>query len=406
MTAAISLRPLLVSGLCALVLCSANSPGEGEKPSWPQWRGADGQGLSRETGWSLRGKSLWKTNVGLGYSTVSIADGRLYTMGHNAEWQEDAVYCLDALTGEEIWVHPFPSKTWNLAHKGGTLSTPSVDGKLVFASNREGNLFCLNAVTGEVLWHKMLKDEFDLEYPTWGLSASPFVFPDMVVMSVGPVLAFDKEGALLWKSERNLGHVYATPAAITIDGRSCVAALGGEGVAILDRATGKELAFSVWTLRNQVNAATPVVIGTSVFLSAGYNRGCTLVDFAGGEAKTLWENRVLRTTMSGAVLWEDHLYGFDDAVLKCIDRNGEEKWAQRGLGGGCMFLAGGRILAMSERGELVIAEATPEKYNELSRQQVLLGGVYWTTPVLLDGLIYCRNSEGDLVCLDHRAKPE
>jgi hypothetical protein len=110
----------------------------------------------------------------------------------------------------------------------------------------------------------------------------------------------------------------------------------------------------------------------------------------------------MRNKMSGCVLFEDHLYGFDEKTLKCMDLQGQEKWAQQGLGNGALVIAGGRICALSSRGELVIAEATPQSYRELARAPVLSGGVYWTTPVLLNGLIYCRNSVGDLVCRDHR----
>jgi outer membrane protein assembly factor BamB len=116
----------------------------------------------------------------------------------------------------------------------------------------------------------------------------------------------------------------------------------------------------------------------------------------------LWESKVMRNQMSGCVLWEEHLYGFDETTLKCLNLDGEELWRKRGLGKGCLQLADGKILAMSADGELVIAAAKPDGYEELSRKKVLDGGVYWTTPVLVGGLIYCRNSDGDLVCLDHR----
>ena len=102
------------------------------------------------------------------------------------------------------------------------------------------------------------------------------------------------------------------------------------------------------------------------------------------------------------MLYDGHLYGFDEAMLKCIDLDGEEQWRVRGLGKGSVAVAGGRLIVLSSKGELIIAEADPEEFRELSRKKVLDGGEYWTTPVLLDGLIYCRNSEGDLVCLDHR----
>ncbi len=399
----LSLAPL---GLLAVSLgLGLRAPADEE--GWPQWRGGPlATGISTETGWSAEGaeKPLWELNVGLGYSTVSIQDGRLYTMGHDAEFQEDAIFCLDPVTGDEIWVLPFPSKTWKMAHTGGTLSTPSADGEVVFASNREGRLFCLEAETSDVRWEKQLKEEHDLTYPRWMFGASPYVLEDMVVMNVGRVLAFDKKGELLWETERNYGDAYANPIAFDHVGVSCLAVFDSNGLAVLDRETGRELAFREWKTRNMVNAATPVLVEGNLFVSSGMNMGCGMLEFTGSEIKVVWKSRVMRNSMSGCVLWEDHLYGLDEGALKCIDAAGEEKWSYPDLGMGCCVIAGGRILAMSARGELVVAEASPEGYQELSRKKVLDGGKYWTTPVLLDGLIYCRNSNGDLVCLDHRAE--
>ena len=112
----------------------------------------------------------------------------------------------------------------------------------------------------------------------------------------------------------------------------------------------------------------------------------------------------MKNQMAGAVLWDAHLYGFDDKLLKCIDLEGKELWRERGLGQGALMAADGRLIVISEQGELVVARATPEGYQELSRAKVLDGDVCWTMPVLANGRIYCRNHAGDLVCLDHRAE--
>jgi outer membrane protein assembly factor BamB len=118
--------------------------------------------------------------------------------------------------------------------------------------------------------------------------------------------------------------------------------------------------------------------------------------------RPLWENKEMRNQMSGCVYYEGHLYGFDDKTLKCIDTEGNERWAQRGLGQGALMIADGKIIALSSKGELIIADASPGGYAELSRRKILDGGVYWSSPVLSNGLIFCRNSEGEIVCRDHR----
>jgi outer membrane protein assembly factor BamB len=397
---------LLAASLVGLLASGASVSDDGS--NWPQWRGPNLDGISQETGWSVEGKTepLWEKNVGLGYSTVSIQDGRLYTVGHLKEYEEDLVLCLDAKSGEVIWEHPFPAKTWDKMHGGGTLTTPSVNAERVFVFGREGVFLCLDAKTGEVQWEKQLYDDFELVTPMWAFSGSPLLLEKMVVINVGIVLAYDHDGELLWKSEKDYGHAYSTPAVFDHEGTSCLAVFNGGGLAILESKSGKELAFFEWKTRYDVNAATPIIIGSQVFISSGYNHGCAMLEFTGSALEVLWSSKVMRTQMSGCAVWEDHLYGVDEDILKCIDLEGNEKWANEEFGKGAIVLAGGKIIGMSAAGELVIAEAKPDGYQELLRRPVLEGGVYWTTPVLLDGLIYGRNSEGDLVCLDHRSKDD
>jgi outer membrane protein assembly factor BamB len=392
-----------IQGLAVLMLATAGFA-QTSKSSWVQWRGPDRTGVSTETGWRATGQAeaLWTKNVGMGYSTVSIADGRLYTQGHDKEKQVDTIVCLDALTGEEIWAHTLPAKTMSMAHRGGTLSTPSIDDKVVWASNREGNFFRLDAKKGKVLWKTNLIKKHGARLPTWGLSAAPVVLDEMILMNVGPVIAFDRKGKVLWKT-KDYGHAYATPADFTFENKRFFAVFSSSGLTVVARKSGKEVATSKWKTRYDVNAATPIVAGNKIFISSGYNHGCSLLEFDGEKLKTLWENKSMRNHMSGCVLYEDHLYGFDESTVKCLDLGGETKWAQRGLGKGALLLADGKLIMISGRGDLVIAKATSKKFEEISRQKVLSGGVKWTTPVLCGGLIYVRGSMGELVCLDRRA---
>ena len=113
-------------------------------------------------------------------------------------------------------------------------------------------------------------------------------------------------------------------------------------------------------------------------------------------------SRRLRNKVTGVYHHEGHLYGFDESILKCFDLEGNERWRVRGLGMGALSIAGDRLLVLTSRGELVVAEATPDEFRELTRTDVLAGGDYWTLPVIVDGLVYVRNSLGDLACLDHR----
>ncbi len=401
-----SISPLLF--LAALVLAtSGGSAGTDDEGSWPQWRGPARDGLSTETDWAAEGEAepLWSLEVGLGYSSVSIQDGRLYTMGYDEMAGLDLVWCLDAETGEELWVHTYPAEIWNQMHGGGTLTTPSIDGDVVYTLNREGNLFCLDAENGEVLWQKQLAQEFDLEPPTWGFGASPLVLDDMLIVNVGKVLALAKDdGDVLWTSKQ-YGHAYSTPCDFELEGRPALAVFNSAGLAVIDRTDGDERYFHEWKTQYDINAATPIVVDGKIFVSSGLNHGCTLLAPGEDGLEVVWENKEMRNKMSGCVLMDGHLYGFDESVLKCIDLSGQEKWNVRGVGNGALMGAPGRLIVVSSKGELIVAEASPEAFRELSRTKVLeSNGVFWTKPVLLDGLIYCRSSMGQLVCRDHRAR--
>ena len=396
---------MLPSILVLPLLAGVPSAARGGNEDWPQWGGPERTGVSRESKWSAQGKSepLWKASIGIGYSSVAVSAGRVYTIGFDKELGQDVVFCFDAKTGEEVWAHAYPAKIYDLYHGGGTLTTPSVDGDLVFVSEREGLLQCLKAASGEVVWEKQAAKEFGLDVPQWGFSASPLVLGDVVIQNYGKVIAFDKKkGTPAWKTKKSYGDAYSTPVDFAFGERRALALFGGNGLAILAAADGEELSFTPWQTRYNVNAATPVVLERRVFISSGYDKGCALVDLAGKEPKIAWENKVMRTQMSGCVPWQGHLYGFDDKMLKCIDLEGNEKWRSRGLGQGALSIADGRLIVMSEEGELVVAEASPSEFKELSRAKVLDGSVCWTVPVLSGGIIYARNHAGDLVALDHR----
>ena len=385
---------------CATMLLASSATAD----DWLNWRGPNGAGVSSESQWTAQGQgeSLWSKNVGLGYSTFVVKGNRLITAGFDESRKQDTILCLNATTGEKIWGHTYPAQKRDIYHGGGTLSTPSIDGDRVYVLNREGMFICLQFEDGRVIWQKNLKEEHDLEYPTWMFSASPLVVNDMVVVNVGHLIAFNKEsGQQLWKT-RNTGHAYSTPLNFDNDTLSRIAVINGDGLIVFNRKTGEEIASHPWKTNYDVNATTPVAIGNRIFISSGYNHGSSMLELDGNKFNVLWENKEMKTKMTGSVYWDGHFYGFDDTSLQCLDTDGNVKWSKRGLGMGTLMAASGRLVVMSGKGELIIADASPGGYSEISRTKVLSGGVYWTMPVLANGLIYCRNSKGDVVCRDHR----
>ncbi len=389
-----------------LALCGALAdPTPPARDDWPQWGGPTRSGVSSETGWSSQGKPqpLWKVQLGIGYSSVAVKGQRVYTLGYDDELDLDVVYCLDAATGAEIWTHAYPAKIWDLYHGGGTLTTPALDGAHVYVSEREGGLLCLKAESGEVVWSKQAAQEFGVTPPQWGFSGSPVVLGERVILNYGKVFAFDKHtGKPVWQSKKDYGDAYSTPIDFRLGQKPALAVFAGTGLVVLASEDGAELAFTPWETQYKVNAMTPVVLDQRVFISSGYDRGCALIDFSGASPKVAWENKGMRNQMSGSVPWQGHLYGFDDKVLKCIDLEGQELWRERGLGQGALSIADGRLLVLSEDGELIVAEASSAAYRELARTKVFDGGICWTVPVLSAGVVYARNHAGELAALDHR----
>jgi len=369
---------------------------------WPAWRGPQRNGISTEkfnVNWPATGpKQLWKTNVGVGCSTVSIANGRLYTMGNRDG--TDIVWCLDAATGKELWKHEYPEPLGSGLHEGGVNSTPTVDGGMVFTLSKSGKLFCLRADTGKVVWSKNLATDFGVKPPEydgkrgWGHAGSPLVNGAMLILEG---VALNKTtGALLWKCDEVTA--YGSP---IVFNNNRVAFFNFSGLSIRDLATGKLIAHHPWDTRYGVNAATPIIDRDKIFISSGYNHGATLLKFDGKTLTPLWENKKMRNQLSTSILWQGHLYGINEDIFTCMEfLTGEVKWTGgTGIKKGALMMADGKLIILGDRGELVIVEATPKEYKELARAKVL-DGHCWSMPVLANGRIYCKTIPGDLVCLD------
>ncbi|MDQ1317715.1 MAG: outer membrane protein assembly factor BamB, partial [Candidatus Poribacteria bacterium] len=172
------------------------------------------------------------------------------------------------------------------------------------------------------------------------------------------------------------------------------------GLVILNPENGQEITHQAWKTDYNVNASTPIISGSNIFISSGYNVGGALFSFDGKSLNQWWKNKNMRNQFTNCVLLKDYLYGFDEEQLRCLDfKTGTVKWTQKGTGIGTLMIADGKLIAMTAKGTLMIVEASPDAYKELASANVL-GGLCWTVPVLSGGKIYCKNHEGDLVCLD------
>ena len=387
-----------------LISCAdsgSSSPGE-----WPTYRGANRDGISHEKGWKVwtdSPKIAWKQNIGAGYSTVAVAGGRVYTMGGGGN-----VLCLNADTGEIVWTAGGGDSGRGSRRASHTQGTPTVDDGLVYALGPDGKLVCLKADSGDPVWSKSLPSEFRVRWGGWGPACTPLVLGDKLILDVGRMLVLDKKtGALIRQAGADKSG-YSSSVAFSFGGETCLTAFGASGLAIYRLSDGKELGSHPWKTAHDVNATTPIISGDKIFIATGYGRGCTLLKLTADGLTKVYENRSMANHAQSCVLYEGHIYGVHGqqgsrGSLKCLDfDSGQTKWEQTGLSvGGGLMIADGKIIALVDGGELLIAEAVPTGYKQLARARVARGKC-WTVPVLAGGRIYCRSYAGELVCVDVR----
>jgi outer membrane protein assembly factor BamB len=380
---------------------------------WPNWRGPQHDGISRESGWQAElGKTAWRAQVGIGFASVAVADGRLFTLGHNGKKKGglETLTCFDASTGEVLWTETYGQDLLDRLHEGGPAATPAVDGKQVYSIGKAGRLACLQVSDGKRLWQADLVElGGQKKVHEWGFAGSPLVVGELLYVEAGPTLALNKmDGTVVWKG-KDYTPAYASPVHFTHGDRQLLATLKTEGLELLDAKDGSSFAFHEWKTSFATNATTPLIVGDQLFISTGYNRGCSLFDIGNGVLTPVYHHRKLSNHMANSVLIDGHVYGFDgnahfgpEPIFVCMRlRDGKIVWRHRGLKCGTITAADGKLIVLSEGGELHIAEANTEGFDPIASRQVLTGKC-WTVPVLANGRLYCRNAAGELVCLDLR----
>jgi len=375
---------------------------------WPNWMGPRHDGVSLESGWSTDWPQdglpvVWSREIGIGFSSVSIAGGRLFSMGHIDG--DEFVQCLKSDTGQPVWSFSYRSPLVDNLHDGGPGATPTIDEEYVYTLGRGGQLYCFRADNGKVVWSRMLEDDLDLSLPEWGFTSSPLILDDQLILEAGRVVSYNKStGVKNWQTDRHEAG-YGSAARLESDGVELLATLDCDGLRIVRASDGEQVAFHPWESPFLTNSTTPIVQGERIYVSSGYNVGCGLFRFSGGQLTLIYSNRDMRNHFNNSILLDGHLYGFDGnsnlgrvVQLTCMElATGDVKWKQRGLGCGSLMVADGKLLLLSEDGDLVVAAGSPGGYSELCRSR-FLDGRCWTVPLLLDGCVYGRNAAGRLVC--------
>ena len=388
---------------CLLLSFALLPPASAE---WNQWLGPDRDGKSPESGllatWPESGpEKVWQVeSLGEGYSSLSFANGSLFTQGVKAGKQY--LIAIDAETGKIEWETQH-GRPYSNRRGGGPRGTPTVDGDRVYALGGDGNLICADASTGAKIWEKHLLKTYGARNINWGISESPLVDGNRLVVNAGgrgaSIVALDKAtGDELWKTQSDEAG-YSSGVAVEIDGvRQYVFFTGEAAVGVL--ATNGELLWRYRPVSNSTaNAATPVVRDNLVFFSSSYGTGCALLrlESTGGSttASEVYFNRDMRNHYSTSILLGDHLYGFSGRILTAMKfETGEVAWRDRSVGKGQIIHADGRLYILSDDGVVGLVEPSPTEYREISR--FVIGSrdyPTWTLPVIADGTLYLRDQE-------------
>jgi hypothetical protein len=396
------------------ILCVASSV---LADDWPRWRGVKFDDISQETGllkeWPSTGpKQLWmNSDAGLGYAGVSIAAGTLFTMG--ARDVTEYLIALDAETGKEKWsteVGAIFMNDWG----HGPRSTPTVDGDKVYALAGKGNLVCIQATDGKLLWNKELTS-LGGKVPKWGYAESPLVHGNQVIVTPGGkdgcVVALDKTtGNLIWQSKAWTDEAHYSSAILVKHADvEQIIQLTMNSVAGLNPADGSVLWQSAFPGKVAV-IPSPIYSAGKVFVTAGYNVGCQLLELGSAGAKQLYANQDLTNHHGGVILHGDHLYGFCDGKgWTCMDfATGAIKWQdKKKLKKGAIAAAGSQFYLLEEdTGTVALIDASTAGYQERGRfklqpQSTLRSkqGRIWMHPVISNGKLYLRDQEL-LFCYD------
>lgn len=346
-------------------------------------------------------REIWRREVGEGWSAFAVAGDAAVTQEQRGG--RELVVRYDLATGTEEWVHTDDSRFDTTVGGKGPRATPTIHGDLVYTLGPTGILNCLDLDDGRVVWSTNVLADTGAAQPDWGLPSSPLVAGDLVVVEVGrggpSLAAYDRHrGELVWTVDSDTAS-YSTPRLATVGGRRQILVVNQGSVAGHDPETGRQLWSEPWPGGGE--KVTPVLPLSDdlLLVSAGYGQGSRLLrlvpeDPRGSSYRVeeVWESRRLKSKFAPMVVHEGVVYGLDDGVMVALDpETGERLWKAGRYGHGQLILVGDLLLVTTEKGEVVLVEATSEEHRELGRFQAF-GSKTWNPPALAGNLLLVRNN--------------
>jgi outer membrane protein assembly factor BamB len=408
--------PPPASGIPAAASAGAADPTGGAAPYWTDFRGPRRDGHYDErpilTTWPSTGlKPMWKQPVGGGYASFVIARGRAFTIEQRGE--EEVVAAYDVVTGRELWTNRWKATFRELMGGDGPRATPTWSDGRVYALGATGELRCLEEATGKVVWRTDILEDAGAENLQWGMSASPLIVDDTVVLLPGgrqgnSVVAYHRlTGKRAW-SALDDQQAYSSPMLATLAGVRQLVIFSASRIVGITPDGARVLWEYPWKTQFDIHASQPLVIGDNrVFLSTGYGTGAAVIEL-GHDAgvftvREVWRNIRMKNQFTSSVLHDGFIYGLDESILACVDANtGDLKWKGGRYGYGQVMLAGGHLIVLSEDGDLALVQATPDAHREAVRFNVLEGKT-WNHPAMADGYLLVRNLN-EMAAFDLRSR--
>jgi outer membrane protein assembly factor BamB len=392
----------------AVVVCSSSAS------DWPQFLGPTRNGVypgaDLAPTWPATGPQiLWRKDVGEGFAAPVVASGKLILF-HRSNGKE-IIDCWNAVTGDKVWSYDYPTTYRDdFGFDEGPRSAPVIADGAVYTFGAQGVLTAVDFATGKKRWSVPTNTQFGVKKGWFGAAGSPLVEAGKVIVHVGGqnagIVAFDANtGSVVWKASSDEAS-YSSPAVATIGGARHGFFFTRAGLVDLDPANGQVRFSFPWRSRSSasVNAATPLIVGNQVFVSASYGTGAILFEVNGNQYRKIWSNdESMSNHYSTCVHRDGYLYGFhgrqeEVQTLRCVKLStGKVMWDVDGYGAGTVTLAGDRLLILRENGELVMAPAIPDAFRPAAHARIL-GKVVRAYPALADGRLYARD-EHALVCL-------
>ena len=388
---------------------------------WPEWRGAQRDGVWRDVRLPERFgretvREKWRVPVGGGYSGIAVSAGRVFTMDRREEPRPvERVLCFSRDGGDLLWSHEYPVDYGDMDHANGPRATPTVDGTRLFTLGARGHVLCLDAADGRILWQLDSAREHRTKLPMWGQASSPLVHEDVVILSLGgrpggTVMAFDrKTGKKRWSALDDRPG-YSSPVAAEVGGRPQLIVWTADNVVALSPANGDVLWKTPFrTTSFDVAIISPVVRDGRLFVS-GYWDGTRVFKLSGRETpELLWKDRRRPSClMSTPLSRDDYLYVLDKKEgLLCVEwASGRVLWSDnhrmtpRGRSPHASLVwAGDRAVALNSLGELLLVDLRPSGYRELGRVKIV--GKTWAHPAFSGQQVFAR-SDSELVCFEIR----